>query len=196
MTNSLLILGSQSPRRRELLQMAEIPFEVLVSDVDESFEPDEDVLAVPEMLAIRKAYAIQEKFKVKNRWILTADTVVILEGKIIGKPVDFEDAVHILQQLSGKKHTVVSGVCLLKGSEIHSFSDATYVYFNELTEAQIRYFVEKYAPLDKAGAYAIQEWIGLIGVRRIEGCFYNVMGLPVPKIFGMLTSLQSADYNL
>jgi septum formation protein len=190
MSNSLLVLGSQSPRRRELLQMAEIPFEVLVSDVDESFDAETDVFQVPEMLAIRKAHAIQEKFHIKNRWILTADTVVILEGNIIGKPVDMEDAVCILQQLSGKKHTVVSGVCLLKGAEMHTFSDATDVYFNELTEAQIRYFVKKYSPLDKAGAYAIQEWIGLIGVKRIEGCFYNVMGLPVPKIFGMLTSLQ------
>jgi septum formation protein len=115
---------------------------------------------------------------------------VILEGNIIGKPVDKEDAVQILQQLSGKKHTVVSGVCLLKGAEMHTFSDATDVYFNELSESQIRYFVEKYSPLDKAGAYAIQEWIGLIGVKRIEGCFYNVMGLPVPKIYSLLTSLQ------
>lgn len=184
-----IVLGSQSPRRRELLQMAEIPFEVLVSDVDESFGEEEDVWQVPQMLAERKAAAIQEKFHVTNRWVLTADTVVILDQQIKGKPTDKEDAVNILTALAGRKHTVVSGVCLLRNEEKIVFSDATDVYFNPLTEAQIRYFVEKYSPLDKAGAYAIQEWIGLVGVQRIDGCFYNVMGLPVPKLYPHLMRL-------
>jgi len=184
-----LILGSGSPRRKELLKLAEIDFEVLVSDVDESFEADMPVREVPEMLALRKARAIQNRSDVADCWILTADTIVILDGKIIGKPVDRTDAIAILTSLSGRKHTVVSGVCLLKGEEVYQFSDETDVFFNELTREEIVYFVDMCRPFDKAGAYAIQEWIGLIGVKRIEGCFYNVMGLPVPRIYQVLKQI-------
>jgi septum formation protein len=189
MNKTTVVLGSGSPRRRELMEQAEIPFEVLVSDVPEDFDPETPAAEVPVLLAERKANAIRAQFSPAHQWIITADTVVVLKDDIINKPVDEEDAVAVLKRLSGQKHTVITGVCILKGEEKVSFSDATDVFFNELSEDEIRYFVRKYQPLDKAGAYAIQEWIGLIGVRRIEGCFYNVMGLPVPKMYGILKEM-------
>jgi len=189
MNKTTVVLGSGSPRRRELMEQAEIPFEVLVSDVAEDFDLTTPAAEVPILLAERKAHAIRSQFNPQREWIITADTVVVLQDDIINKPIDEEDAVSILKRLSGQKHTVITGVCILKGEEKVSFSDATDVYFNELSEDEIRYFVKKYKPLDKAGAYAIQEWIGLIGVRRIEGCFYNVMGLPVPKMYGILKAM-------
>lgn len=189
MNKTTVVLGSGSPRRRELMEQAEIPFKVLVSDVAEDFDPETPADEVPVLLAERKANAIKAQFTPKSEWVITADTVVVLHNDIINKPVDEEDAVSILKRLSGQRHTVITGVCVLKGEEKLSFSDATDVFFNELSEDDIRYFVKKYQPLDKAGAYAIQEWIGLIGVRRIEGCFYNVMGLPVPKLYGVLKKM-------
>jgi septum formation protein len=189
MNKTTVVLGSGSPRRRELMEQAEIPFQVLVSDVAEDFDPEMPAPEVPVCLAERKAKAIKEQFAPDSEWIITADTVVVLHHDIINKPTDEEDAVAILKRLSGQKHTVITGVCIMKGAEMLSFSDATDVFFNELSEEEIRYFVNKYRPLDKAGAYAIQEWIGLIGVRRIEGCFYNVMGLPVPKMYGILKNM-------
>jgi septum formation protein len=189
MNTATVVLGSGSPRRRELMHQAEIPFKVLVSDVQEEFDAHMPAAEVPKLLAERKALAILEQFAPDSKWIITADTVVVLGDDIINKPADEEDAVQILMRLSGQKHTVITGVCILKDGEKEIFSDHTDVYFNPLTEAEIRYFVRKYQPLDKAGAYAIQEWIGLIGVRRLEGCFYNVMGLPVPKMYGVLKSM-------
>lgn len=187
-----VILGSGSPRRKELMQQAEIPFEVLVSDVEEDFDSSTSPELVPLLLAERKAMAIKQHFNPSSEWIITADTVVILGKEVINKPIDEEDARQMLRKLSGNKHAVVTGVCILKGEEKFLFSDITEVYFNELSDADIQYFVEKYQPLDKAGAYAIQEWIGLIGVKRIEGCFYNVMGLPVPKLY---IQLKELGYN-
>lgn len=189
MNQTKVILGSGSPRRRELLQQAEIPFEVIVSDVNEDFDPATPVAEVPVLLAERKAAAIRKVARPEDQWVITADTVVVLGQRIINKPADEVEAIAILKDLSGQKHTVITGVCVLRGEESFTFADHTDVFFNELTEEQIRYFVHKYQPFDKAGAYAIQEWIGLIGVRRIEGCFYNVMGLPVPRLYQLLLSL-------
>ena len=178
-----IILGSQSPRRRELLKGAGFDFEIFSPEMDESFDDDMDVYKVPAFLAEKKGDLVYEKFG-SDKIIITADTVVILENEIIGKPTDFKDAKQILQKLSGKMHEVVTGVCMQFNGKV--FSDTTKVYFEALSQKEIDYFVDNYKPLDKAGAYAIQEWIGYIGVRRIEGCFFNVMGLPIPLVYKKL----------
>jgi septum formation protein len=159
------------------LQWAEIPFEVQVSDTDETWPEGMAVVEVPVHIAIEKNRVIHS-----DRVILSADTVVVLDEEIIGKPMDVEDAVRILQKLSGRNHQVITGVCIRKGDLVETFADITHVQFHELTEEQIRFYVEKYQPFDKAGAYAIQEWIGVTGIKSIEGDFYNVMGLPVSRV--------------
>ena len=183
-TNPLLILASQSPRRKQLLEWAEIPFEVIVHDTDESFPSSLDPEAVPEFIACAKAIAVLDALPSteRGRPLLAADTVVVLEGDIIGKPKDRDDAINILRRLSGKEHRVITGVFILKEGRKISFSDTTRVSFHPLTEAQIAFYVDKYKPYDKAGAYAIQEWIGVVGIRSIDGDFYNVMGLPVSRV--------------
>lgn len=180
-----IILGSQSPRRKELLKGAGFTFEVFSPEMDESFDGDMDVYKVPAFLAQKKGDLVVEKFG-PEKIIITADTVVILENEIIGKPSDLEDAKQILRKLSGKMHEVVTGVCMQLGAEKIVFSDTTSVFFEQLNQNEVDYFVDNYRPLDKAGAYAIQEWIGYIGVRRIEGCFFNVMGLPIPMVYKKL----------
>lgn len=177
-----LILGSGSPRRKEILSLADIDFEVLVSDVDESYGADIAADDVPELLAIRKARAIQQKFSVIQVTILTADTVVIVDEQILGKPVNRDEAIQMLQKLSGKKHKVITGVCCLKTEDMKTFKDVTWVTFSEISLSDIEYYVDKYQPYDKAGSYAIQEWIGVRYISKIEGCYYNVMGLPLPLI--------------
>lgn len=175
------ILASASPRRKQLLEWAEVSFEVIVHPTDESFpaglSPDEAAVHI----AQQKAVAVQRMVG-DGRTIIAADTIVVLEGDIIGKPKDREDAVNILTRLSGKTHQVVTGVTLLNGEKQLSFFDRTEVSFHLLTPSQLAFYVDKYRPYDKAGAYAIQEWIGVVGIRRIEGDFYNVMGLPVSRV--------------
>ena len=181
-----LILGSASPRRKEILELAEIDFEVMVSNVDESFSEDIPLENIAEILAIRKAKAIQKQFHILDRPILTADTTVILGDEILNKPQNRVDAVEMLKKLSGKTHEVISGVCCLKGDLQVSFKDITKVSFSEIPQFYIEYYVDTFQPFDKAGAYAIQEWIGVRYIHRIEGSYYNVMGLPLPKILGEL----------
>ena len=183
-TNPLLILASQSPRRKQLLEWAEIPFEVIVHDTDESYPSSLDPEAVPEFIACAKAIAVLDSLPPteRGRPLLAADTVVVLDGEIIGKPKDREDAINILRRLSGKEHRVITGVFILREGRKISFADTTRVCFHALTEAQIVFYVDKYKPYDKAGAYAIQEWIGVVGIRSVDGDFYNVMGLPVSRV--------------
>lgn len=181
--NTKIILASQSPRRKQLLEWAEIPFEVMVSSTDESFPAEMPVEEVPVYIARQKALAIKEKIvEDAEPIILAADTVVVLNNKIIGKPTDRQDAINILTELSGKVHRVITGVVLLKGEQEVSFSDITEVSFHTLNEAQISFYVDNYKPYDKAGAYAIQEWIGVVGIQSVSGDFYNVMGLPVSRV--------------
>lgn len=182
--NNLLILASQSPRRKQLLEWAEIPFEVIVHDTDESYPPSLDAESVPEFIAQAKALAVLESLPSgdRGRPLLAADTVVVLDGDIIGKPKDREDAISILRRLSGREHRVITGVFLLLHGRKISFADITRVSFHSLTDEQIVFYVDKYKPYDKAGAYAIQEWIGVVGIRAIDGDFYNVMGLPVSRV--------------
>ena len=185
------ILASQSPRRKQLLAWADIEFDIMVSEAAEDFPAEMDVQDVPVHIARKKAIAVQQKIKDEfpthqGKWIIAADTIVVLENEIIGKPTDRADAISILQKLSGKTHRVITGVYIVNDLESRYFSETTLVHFHPLTLSQIEYYVDQYQPYDKAGAYGIQDWIGVIGIRGIEGDFYNVMGLPVSKLLSYL----------
>lgn len=182
-------LASASPRRRELLEMLGIEFEVIRGiDVEETYPSTIALDYVPEYLARKKAsaYAAQAA---PDDLIITADTVVILGGEVLGKPKSDEDARLMLTQMSNRVHQVVTGVAVVADGEVHSLSASTFVEFAPLTQEEIIWYVDKYRPLDKAGSYGIQEWIGAVGVSRIDGSFYNVMGLPVHRLYTLLKSL-------
>jgi septum formation protein len=179
-----IILASQSPRRKQLLELAEVPFEVLIADVDETNPPGMPGEAVPEFLARKKADAVSHL--TQNAIVIAADTVVLLDQHILGKPNDAGHAIEILKQLSGRMHKVVTGVCIRKGEKEVAFSVTTEVYFRALTTEQITHYVTNYKPFDKAGAYAIQEWIGVTGIEKINGDYYNVMGLPIGDVVKVL----------
>jgi septum formation protein len=183
-----IILASQSPRRKQLLEWAEINFDVIVSETDESFPLHLSFEDAAIHIARNKALAVAKKNNISVP-ILAADTIVVCDATIIGKPVDRKDAIRILQQLSGKEHKVITGVIILDGKKEIAFADTTIVHFHILTEEQVTYYVDHYKPYDKAGAYAIQEWIGVIGIKSINGDFYNVMGLPVSRVVRELNSL-------
>ncbi|HEY4147425.1 MAG TPA: Maf family nucleotide pyrophosphatase [Chitinophagaceae bacterium] len=176
-----IVLASQSPRRKQLLEWAEVPFDIIVEAIDEWYPDTMPAAEVPVFIARNKALAVKNKLR-ENRLVLTADTVVVLEGKVIGKPRDREDAIGILTELAGRRHEVVTGVVLVKGDKELAFADTTEVWFHKLTTEQVTFYVDKYKPYDKAGAYAIQEWIGVVGIKSIRGDFYNVMGLPVSRV--------------
>ncbi len=179
---SPIILGSGSPRRKEILELAGIDFEVKVPNVEENFSADINPEEIPVLLAARKAKAVQTGISDSEKIILTADTIVIIDGEVLGKPSDSADAVEMLKKLSGRTHQVISGVCILKGSQELLIQDETLVTFDHMHEDDIMFYVDTYQPFDKAGAYAIQEWIGVRFISKIEGCYYNVMGLPLSKI--------------
>jgi septum formation protein len=190
------ILASQSPRRKQLLAWADIAFDIIVSAAEEDFPSDMDVQEVPVYIAQKKAIAVQQKIKDEfpihqGKWIIAADTIVVLENEIIGKPIDRADAISILEKLSGKTHRVITGVYLVNDNESSAFTETTLVHFHPLTLSQIEYYVDQYQPYDKAGAYGIQDWIGVVGIRGIEGDFYNVMGLPVSKLLGYLPTTNA-----
>jgi len=192
---SKFILASQSPRRKTLLEWAELPFEIIVSDIDESYPANLSIEQVPVFIAKNKAEAVKQKMIVeqmdtKDTCIIAADTVVVLADAIIGKPIDKRDAINSLSKLSGKAHQVITGVVILFQDQEVAFSETTQVEFHDLTQAQIEFYVDQYKPYDKAGAYAIQEWIGVVGIKSIHGDFYNVMGLPVSKLIQKLKQLN------
>jgi septum formation protein len=184
-----IILASQSPRRKQLLEWAEIPFEVVVKETDERFPPGLTPEEVAIYIARNKANAILEE-RSADEVILAADTIVVLGDNIIGKPVHREDAVSILLALSGSTHKVITGVVLRKGDKEIAFADTTEVEFHNITIKEIEFYVDKYKPYDKAGAYAIQEWIGVVGIKSIHGDFYNVMGLPVSRVVRELRKFE------
>ncbi|MEO7924541.1 MAG: Maf family nucleotide pyrophosphatase [Chitinophagaceae bacterium] len=184
-----IILASQSPRRKQLLEWAEVPFEVIVKETDERFPPGLAPEEVAVYIARNKAIAVQQERK-EDEVILAADTIVLLGENIIGKPVHREDAVSILLALSGEIHQVITGVVIRKGEKEIAFSDTTEVEFHPLSVKEIEFYVDKYKPYDKAGAYAIQEWIGVVGIKSIHGDFYNVMGLPVSRVVQELKRLN------
>lgn len=184
-----IILASQSPRRKQLLEWAEIPFDVIVKETDEMYPSHLPVEQVPVYIARNKALAIEEELT-HERIIVAADTIVVLNDTIIGKPKDRNDAVKIIQTLSGQQHLVITGVVIIKGEREMAFSDITKVQFHPLTHDEICFYVDKYKPYDKAGAYAIQEWIGVVGIHSINGDFYNVMGLPVSRVVRALKEMM------
>ena len=184
-----IILASQSPRRKQLLEWAEVPFDIIVQPTDEDYPPGLHPEEIAIYIAQQKADAVQKKV-LDHQTILAADTIVVLGESIIGKPVHREEAVSILFALSGEKHKVITGVVIRKGGKEISFADVTEVEFHKLTIEQIEFYVDKYKPYDKAGAYAIQEWIGVIGIKSINGDFYNVMGLPVSRVVKALRELD------
>ena len=183
-----IILASQSPRRKQLLEMAELVFEVVIADVDETNPPGMPGEEVPEFLARKKADAVRHL--VGDAVVIAADTVVLLDHHILGKPRDADDANNILRQLSGRVHKVVTGVCIRRGDKEKSFSVTTEVCFRPLSDLQIAHYISRYKPFDKAGAYAIQEWIGVTGIEKINGDYYNVMGLPIGEV---IIALQEFD---
>ncbi len=184
-----IILASQSPRRKQLLEWAEVPFEIVVKETSEDYPPGLHPEEVAVHIAQQKANAVQQLVPI-NQTILAADTIVVLGENIIGKPVHREEAISILFALSGQKHKVITGVVIRKADEEVAFADVTEVEFHKLGLKQIEFYVDKYKPYDKAGAYAIQEWIGVVGIKSINGDFYNVMGLPVSKVVKALEKLN------
>jgi septum formation protein len=176
-----IILASASPRRKQLLEWAEIPFDQEPSDSDELVPEDILVSEIPVFLASQKAAIVRRRVG-PGKIILAADTVVVMDQEMLGKPTDRSDAIRMLSLLSGSIHEVITGVALTDSKKEILFSEVTKVRFHPITTMEIEHYVDTYAPYDKAGAYAIQEWIGVVGIHSIEGDFYNVMGLPVSRV--------------
>ncbi|MFN8286399.1 MAG: Maf family protein [Chitinophagales bacterium] len=183
-----IILASKSPRRYELMKMAGFNFVVDSKNVEEIHPQGVPVELIPEYLAKEKANAFKAELK-ENEVVIGADTIVLLNGKIYEKPIDRDDAVAMLMDLSGNKHEVITGVCLLTTKTEVVFSEKTAVFFNPLSRREIEYYVDTYKPFDKAGSYACQEWIGAVGIKRFEGDYFNVVGLPVNRVYAELKKL-------
>lgn len=178
-----LILASNSPRRKEILEKSGFSFEILSIDVDESYPSDLDVTQVAEYIALKKANSAIGNLKTPKEILLTADSIVIYKEKIFEKPVNESDAYQMIQALSNQWHRVITGVCISSISKQVSFSAESKVLFGAISPEEIRYYVELYKPLDKAGAYGIQDWIGFCKVRKIEGLYSNIMGLPMERVY-------------
>ena len=187
--NYRIFLASNSPRRKELLSGLGIPFEVRVNgDIDESYPSDLPPEAIPLHISRKKAAAYLQTMSA-DELIITADTVVVASGEILGKPVDASDAHRMLRLLSGTTHQVITGVCLTTTDHQVAFSVTTDVTFKDLSDEEIHYYIDHYRPYDKAGAYGIQEWIGYIGVIGLHGSYFNVMGLPIQRIYEELRKM-------
>lgn len=179
-----LLLASKSPRRQELLKAAGFEFEVKTVPTIENFPPEMEPIQVATFLAKKKATALSQYWS--SHLVLGADTIVVLNGQILGKPSGKSEAIRMLSELSGKEHQVITGVSICTDYHNEFFADTTRVWFNRLTSAEIEYYVENYSPLDKAGAYGIQEWIGMTGINKIEGSYFNVVGLPIHLVYQKL----------
>lgn len=179
-----LILASNSPRRKQILADAGFDFTVKVKPTDEIFPETMPADQVPVFLAEQKAFCFKDK--IQDEIILCADTVVIVDGEILNKPPNFEEAQAMLRKQSNKIQKVVTGVCLMTATQKISFADTTLVQFKELSEAEISYYIEKARPFDKAGAYGVQDFIGMVGINRLEGSFYTVMGLPIHRVYEVM----------
>ncbi|MDD4192708.1 MAG: Maf-like protein [Mangrovibacterium sp.] len=183
--NYKLILASESPRRQQLLRELGLDFEVRPSFLEEFYPEELGMTAIPVYLAELKADAMKSDLK-ENELLITADTIVWKDDQVLNKPATREEAIAMLKSLSGSQHQVITGMHLMSVAKKVSFHAVTEVCFDELTEEEITYYVDHFAPYDKAGGYGIQEWIGYVGINRIEGSFYNVMGLPVHKLYQYL----------
>ncbi len=181
--NYHIILASGSPRRQHLMNELGLEFEVRVNDgLQEKYPDSLSRQEIPVYLAELKARSILDTVPDDNL-LITADTIVWLNGRVVNKPVDYNDAVRILKDLSGSMHEVLTGVCFRNGERMHSFHASTLVWFARLTEEEIHYYIDRFKPFDKAGAYGIQDWIGYIGIEKIEGSYFNVMGLPLQRMY-------------
>jgi septum formation protein len=178
-----LLLASKSPRRRQLLSELGYPIEFINLDVDEHVPAGTPAADTAELLARRKAEACPQEMIGDDAILVTADTVVVLGEKVLGKPADRDEAFAMLHALAGQKHQVYTGVCLRTSQRTISFTEKTDVFFRSLSDEELAYYVDNYRPFDKAGAYGIQEWIGMVGISHIYGCYYNVMGLPVARVY-------------
>lgn len=188
--NYNIILASKSPRRKEILTHAGFNIELLIREIDEDYPEEMPAEEVAEYLAVKKAEACQDAI-VKDKILLAADSVVILDQRIFGKPADYEDAFRILTELSGKTHTVITGVCLKSIDKQISFSGLTKVEFDELSREEIEYYITHFQPFDKAGAYGVQDWIGLCKIKSITGTYTNVMGLPMNLVYKHLKEFNN-----
>ena len=185
-----VVLASNSPRRKELLSGLGIEYIIkTLPDIDESFPTTLSKEEIPAFIAVNKANAYREVMA-DDELIITADTIVWKDGEVLGKPVDHEDAINMLRKLSGAKHLVMTGVCLTTTNWQKDFTATTEVTFSELSDEEIEYYVDLYKPMDKAGSYGVHEWIGYVGVQSIVGSFYNVMGLPIQRLYGELKALR------
>jgi septum formation protein len=187
MNQKRIILASKSPRRQELLKLMDIEFRIVLKEVDESYPENLKPEEIAVYIAEKKARAFDET--VTDEIVLTADTIVCIDDKILGKPENAEHAIQMLQLLSGRMHRVITGVCLFYKHQYHTFYDVSEVYFGELTDDEIKNYVNKYQPFDKAGSYGIQERIGLIGIEKINGSYTNVVGLPTEKLYRELLKI-------
>lgn len=188
-----IILASGSPRRKELMEKAGYQFEVITADVDESFKEGTKPKDVVSMLAEKKANAVLYKTKIDKILIIAADTIVVSESKILGKPTDLEDAIKMLESLSNNTHQVITGVCFIKDNKTTIFSSITEVALNKMSLTEIKYYCNNFEVLDKAGAYGVQDWVGLNKVKTIKGCYYNVMGLPVSLLYKKLEEILDTN---
>lgn len=186
-----IILASKSPRRKELLALMGIPVEIAAKEVDESFPEHLDPVAAVRHIAEKKAKACMRA--AADELIIAADTIVTIDGQILGKPNDNAEASEMLASLSGRKHEVVTAVALLHRGNINIFHEVTEVYFRSLSKAEIAYYIKYYQPLDKAGAYGIQEWIGMVAIEKIVGSYTNVVGLPTQRLYQLLKT-SYADF--
>lgn len=183
-----IILASKSPRRQELLKLMGFDFQVVLREVDESYPPGLSPSEIAVYISEKKARAFD--LLIENEIVITADTIVSLDGNIMGKPENEDHAFEMLSELSGKRHDVITGVSLLKNHKLSSFYELTEVFFKEIGAEQIRYYINTCQPMDKAGAYGIQEWIGLVAVDRINGSYSNVVGLPTHRLYAELCKLS------
>jgi septum formation protein len=182
-----IILASNSPRRKELLENINIPFEVKVKDTPDETYPDSlTKIEIPEYLAIKKASFYSDEIEQPDTILITADTIVYCDNLVLGKPENYKEAFDMLKLLSGKAHEVITGVAITSKEKQIVFNSVTKVFFKEMTDDEIDYYIQTFKPYDKAGAYGIQEWIGMVGIEKIEGSYYNVVGLPVQKLYSEL----------
>ncbi|MEI7828844.1 MAG: Maf family nucleotide pyrophosphatase [Prolixibacteraceae bacterium] len=177
-----ITLGSQSPRRKELFAGLNLPFSIEVREIDEQFPADMPAVEVPEFLARLKAIPFKNVLP-PNGLLITADTIVLIDSQVLGKPLDYDHAFEMLQLLSGKKHVVITGVCISSKDKEITFSDHSNVFFKTLSVEEIDYYLTHYQPYDKAGSYGVQEWIGYVAIEKIEGSYFNVMGLPIQRLY-------------
>ena len=177
-----IVLGSQSPRRKELFAGLNLPFSVEVREVDEQFPAEMNPVEVPEFLAVVKSNPFHAGFQ-PDQLLITADTIVLIDNEVLGKPLDYKHAFDMLQLLSGRKHTVITGVCITSAQKQITFSDYTDVWFKSLSNDEIDYYLTHFHPYDKAGSYGVQEWIGYVAIEKIEGSYFNVMGLPIQRLY-------------